>query len=518
MFKEDPMLAHRLRHASCRWITSSATLLSLLVVAHPGYGQKCCPPALTVPPCPQPTAPAQPPDTTTPRPETPTPAPEPALSPEAFAATDGGETFAGYAPNVIGDLLNSSRSISFSAVRTGSNINLTGDFGTTAISPNIADNNSPMPRDRIAFRYNHYNDSQTVTGFSETGGMAFPASQTYSVDQYTFTIEKAFLNGWMSFQFDLPFASGLSTNNVWSAGKVTGFTGATDAGGRPIFTGVDTPQNTLGKYASQFGNIELIWKSKLIDRRNWLISGGAALTIPTAPNTNLQVIDFGGNPTSLNSVQRVRNFFVDNNTWVATPFLAGLWRPTPRWFNQGFFSIEFPLNDNQVRFNEYAAVGGFSGTPGINPQAPFNFQTSIAEQPLLHLDYSTGFWLVRDSDRKWLTGFAPLAELHYTDTIRGANVVTLPSDGSNVVLAPGTAPVPAAPPQIGNLTNRVNYLDATMGCTFVLADRATLSVGCALPLLTGTNRAFDWEAQVLVNWYFGAGSPRMAGFTPSLAR
>ena len=100
-------MVFRLMKRAARWVVPSASavlMLSLVPSAFGQFGKAPCPP----PPCPYPsTAPVPSTTPTTPAtPETPTPpAPTeaPAADPLAFGATGGGESFAGGAPNVIGD-------------------------------------------------------------------------------------------------------------------------------------------------------------------------------------------------------------------------------------------------------------------------------------------------------------------------------------------------------------------------------------------------------------------------------
>src|SRR5229473_763768 len=103
----------------------------------------------------------------------------------------------------------------------------------------------------------------------------------------------------------------------------------------------------------------------------------------------------------------------------------------------------------------------------------------------MHVDLGTGFWLVRNPEARWLTGIAPTLELHYTTTLDNADIHTFSRDGflksthsfaelANAVAAVRT-PADAnnvvntfgeRPPTVGNLRNRVDILDLTVGTTF----------------------------------------------------
>jgi hypothetical protein len=56
---------------------------------------------------------------------------------------------------------------------------------------------------------------------------------------------------------------------------------------------------------------------------------------------------------------------------------------------------------------------------------------------------------------------------------------------------------------VGNQRNRVDILDLTVGNTIEIAQQATIGTGFVFPLRTGSNRTFDWEFQLLLNYYFG---------------
>jgi hypothetical protein len=126
----------------------------------------------------------------------------------------------------------------------------------------------------------------------------------------------------------------------------------------------------------------------------------------------------------------------------------------------------------------------------------------LDEQYLMHLDVGVGYWLLRDPCRRWLTGFAPTAELHYTMTLNDADLVTLPRDPARVLLPGPAVGVPPAP-TIGNRNDRIDILDVTLGGTFLLGERATLATGVAFPLKSSDDRTFDWELQIQFNYYFG---------------
>jgi len=505
----------------------------------------CVPPAAPLPPTTAPpptTPPTTPPETTTPpttppettppgtTPETPpatTPEAEPSISPERTGAGSPG-TLALSAPNMLGDLLNGSRSIHFQLLRAAGNVNVISPGGTTIINPGVAENNSPIPADRFYYRYNYFNDALSFTGFSNptfsTAGVfnASAATKFYNVNQHTFGFEKTFFGDDFSVEMRVPFATGLASSNIFSSGTITGPLPGTDTGlpgGNPLFGVTPTPQNTLGHEATEFGDLSVILKALVYESPCLAISGGLGVGIPTAPDTKLLVVDYSSiAQSSVASGQRARNFNIQNNIVGLSPYLAFLARPTCRFFFQGFWQMDIPVGSNTITYSDVQTLGvfGTGGRPdleaalasGASRLPPFTVQRDIDEQTLMHFDFGAGFWLVQNPCAAWITGIVPTVELHYTTTLDNAQIVNLPGDASALMFAnplqPATSPlVPEAPPRVGNLRNRVDILDLTLGATVFLGDRTTLATGVAFPLKGVDNRTFDWEFQLQLNFYFG---------------
>lgn len=484
-------------------------------------------PATPTTPAPQPGQPTQPAQPTQPEePQTaPTTMPEPSLGAEQ-ASAGGAATFA--APNMIGHLLMATRSVNFRYNRAAGPINVANNGSTTVVNPAVADNNSPIPRDRFGFRYNHFDNAQQVTGFGPAVfgpdgiGTAFAQTRDYNLDSYTFQLEKTFLDRMASVELRIPFSTGLAPDLDLSAGSITG--PALGPDGQPIITGngpafnvMSTPGQTLGSDATQFGNMSVILKGLAYCSQPLAITGGLAVGIPTGPGTTVDIVDYSGGTTQGNaSVQRHRRIDVDNETWSLSPFVAFLSTPTERFFTQGFAQLDIPLNPSSIEYAEGITRGTVFPLPPVLARyptltPPFAVGSSITDQPLLQLDWGFGYWLLRDESRTWLTGIAPSFELHYTTTLRNASVVTLPGDPFLQIdpANPGRL-VQEEPPQVGNLRNRMDILDATVATTFLLGDRATLATGVSLPLRGSENRTFDWEYHLQLNYYFGGVGRRFA--------
>jgi hypothetical protein len=302
-------------------------------------------------------------------------------------------------------------------------------------------------------------------------------------------------------------------------------TGAPVAGFNAIAV-TPTPQNTFGSYEMELGNITLIMKGLFYNDTDAgvYLSGGLSVTAPTARDETVHITDYLGF-TQFNNVdtQRVRDIHVHNQTWGLSPFLAGLYAPNDRFFAQSFLQFDLPLNDSRADFTEtiprfvnpsipFVKLSDDPRANVINP--PYTESRKVREQILMHMDLGAGYWLLRDPSRRWLTGFAPTAEIHYSTTLNNAglgifspdpSVVAMPTGMRNAMGVPITTNTfPPTGPVVGNLRNRLDIVNLTLGGTFVLAERATLATAVALPLRQGDNRTFDWEFQVQFNYFFGA--------------
>jgi hypothetical protein len=462
---------------------------------------------------------------------------------EEFAGerTGAGDTGMGALapPNMIGNLLMAGRSVSFAYNSGAAKIFATGS--TNIINPAVAENNSPLPQDRAGFRYNHFTNALSVTGVSNLPPMADPltglttvptALKTYDVEQYTFSLEKTFLDRRASVEVRIPFQTTLSSDLNLSTARIRGvIQGASLFPGPqfPFFDAVGTPEDTLGSQRNELGNLSVILKGLLYQTPSLALSAGLSVEVPTANNTRVRVTDLiGPVEVPVTTIQRVREFDVKNETWAASPFLAALYTPCDRFFAQGFWQFDIPTNTSRVNYSETVPALLF-GQFGADPTRgilvpPFATSAHLREQALMHIDLGTGFWVVRDPEARWLNGLAPTAELHYTTTLNSADLIQLPGDSTAVPTRTFTdlvtkVTVPAGlraedPPTVGNRRNHVDILDVTLGTTLLLGNRATLATAFSAPLRGTSDRTYDWEFHVQLNYYFG-GPGRRGTFAPT---
>ncbi len=451
---------------------------------------------------------------------------EPNLDPGQFGGDTGGQTAALGAANMMGDLLYGTRSISFFYSRGPAGISPINVGSTTVVNSTIAENNSPIPQDRAYFRFNYFNNSQSVTGLADTPNSAFlpSASRSFDAEFYTFGFEKTFLCDRASVELRVPFATSLGSKQNLIPGVISGpGTGAPDLNGNPPLATQTIPGGSLGTDATEFGNISLIFKGLAYKSEQWAFGGGLGVDLPTAPDTSYRIVDFGAATpvgSTVNS-ERLRTLDIGNDTVNLAPFVTALWTPSDKFFLQGFSQLDVPVGTSGIRYHvEKTGIFGPGAGPNSLTQAiaagqsalpPFNQSASITDQTLLHVDLGMGYWFRRDPC-DLITAIAPTLELHYTTTLCNAQIVQLKGDGSSLINNPAISniatrlsspEVPEPGPQVGNLANRLDLLDLTVGWTMLIGDRITVANGFAFPLRNADNRTFDWEYQLQINYYFG---------------
>lgn len=471
-----------------------------------------CPPVLdlTVPDATKPADPTQ-------------PSAIPTLPAEQAVASVG-ESFAG-APNMIGDLLGAGNSISFFYERSQGAVFIFGTGSTSIINPKVSENNSPVPQDRVSFKYNFFENALHITGDSgilvpapdlglrtTTIGQQLPRFRSLLVNRdfdeqdFTFSFEKTFFDRQASVELRIPFGRTLSRDLDLKAASVVGTGRDQDGDTQNALITNPSPMNTLGNTGNELGNVSLIFKGLLYQNQTLAVSSGFSLNIPTARANHVKVTDFLGDDFDNSvEVERQREFTVFNETWALSPFAAVIVQPTRRSFIQSFLQFDIPLNKSTILYSE---------TPLINREPfeilfdPLSTSDRIREQSLMKLDLSFGYWLINRPNAAWLTGIAPTLELHYTTTLNNADIRTLPIAPKSVPdsnFTNGLRPITAleTPPQVGNLNNRLDVLNLTLGTTFEIANRATIATGFVIPLKGGSDRTFDFEFQLQLNWRFG---------------
>ena len=199
---------------------------------------------------------------------------------------------------------------SFNGFSTES-MNTEGSVVTIAGGANrfkVAENVSPIPRDRVFFNYNHFHNA--IRDFN---------GPNQSLDRFTFGLEKTMFDRLASVELRLPIASGLDSRQD-----------------------IDSP--VAG--GTMLGNLGLAMKVNLLSGTDWIISGGSTLTIPTGDDYELRF----GNEEGLH---------VSNDAVHLAPFLGWLTLVGEDNFIQGFVQADFDLNGNDVRTSYRGYEGVF---------------------------------------------------------------------------------------------------------------------------------------------------------------
>ncbi len=366
-------------------------------------------------------------------------------------------------------------------------------------------------------------------------------TRKYDIHQYTIGWEQTFLNDNASLEVRIPFS-----NSIDSSLDLTGTQFIDDGFSRFLLADASNP-NTLGGTDFELRDLQLIAKGLLYTRPKYAVSAGLGLTIPTADDVSLSIVDafqdpfdpaadndFGrtdGREGNLADVIRTRSVDVENESVGLAPFLAIAAAPTDRLFFNGFVQVDVPVNQDsvnitQTNFNRNVA-GGSRGTAGRDIITQSSVSGKLRDQALLNLDVGGGYWLYRDPSNRGLTGLASLFELHYTTTLQDADILESQSflqsgderraiavapqrDPVTGITIPDRSPALEAPLRIGNTENRLDILNATIGGVAVINEQATLAIGAGMPLRTdGGDKLFDVEVQAQFNLFFdrlGAGA------------
>jgi hypothetical protein len=231
-----------------------------------------------------------------------------------------------------------------------------GDFVGPLANPmtdlKVGEGESPRPLDRVFYRFNFYSNL-------EPGRYQSVTTPYKRVNLFinTFGFEKTF-GEWVSLGVRMPF------NSIEALSRGTFYVRNPIPGGPPIARPAPPDYNS-----TIFGNINSIVKFKLLEDqgRGFLLSGGAALSFPTASN---QSIDPGPSTAA-----------------IFQPFLGYIWT-RERFFFQGFTSMTLPL---------------------VTVQSMILFQ-----------DLGIGIWAYRnEGSGAFLTGFAPTFEMHLNVPLQG---------------------------------------------------------------------------------------------------
>jgi hypothetical protein len=347
------------------------------------------------------------------------------------------------APNMFGDLPTSqavifNRGVDGQGKLVVSNFELPTGGGGSRIGK-IAENDSPIPQDRVFFNYNHFHNVFELSEQS-VAPPGPPVSRSQSIDRYTIGFEKTFFDGWSSVEVRMP-----------------------------IIGTFDTQLDTIGVSGTgNAGNLTVVLKGLLGMTETVGVGAGVAITTPTGSDVIARIGD--------------TNIRFQNEATHLLPYIGFLWSPgDPQWgWGSGWFFSGFA----QIDLNTVGSSVEVLGPNGL----PATELGLLNEQNLGFLDIAAGYWLYRDPDAPRLTGLAVITELHYTTTLQDADQIAGTVNGGPFV--------------INRLGNRFDVLNGTVGIQALLFDRSSLRVAGVFPIGDDERRLFDSEVQVQFNRRF----------------
>jgi hypothetical protein len=252
----------------------------------------------------------------------------------------------------------------------------------------MAENNSPIPRNRLIFGHNFFND---VTGFGD-------------VRRYNMGFETTNASETASIDVRFPFASTIDSDFI---------------------------ANGLNGSNTEFGNISVAGKMILHQDANFLLTGGVGFNIPTADDLYVRLED---GTTVLHA---------QNDSLHVMPFLGGLWTGHDRIFVQGFLQVDIDTNGNDIyaydgaglaragRLQDSTLIYGDIAVGYVAYQDNNSQITSIV--PVAELHYASS---VQDAD-EITTGnvniFSDAKRLDILNLTLGTHIYF----GDNIVVTPG---------------------------------------------------------------------------------
>ncbi len=305
----------------------------------------------------------------------------------------------------------------------------------------ISENNSPIPTDRFLFNYNHFENALLDID-----------NNSRNLDRFTFGVEKTFRDGLWSVDLRAPFAVGYNATQSLMEGASLSDT--------------------------EFGDVSLAVKRLLIQRERLKVAAGLGVIFPTGKDW--KIVDGLGTQV-----------LVENEAVHFQPFVGALFEPNDRLFFLAFSQVDFDGHGNTV----HQRIGGTS----FDQLVPIGV---YQEQSLLFLDFTAGFWLYQNPCACWITGIAPVVEVHYSTSIQDTDFAVGPL-GTIVSEDVGFGQeTPPGAQQRGAPGGRRDVLNLTGGLHFQMGTNSMLTVAGVAPLRNGSDREFDAEFMVQFNRRF----------------
>ena len=228
----------------------------------------------------------------------------------------------------------------------------------------VAEQSSPIPRDRLLLNYGWFRDAPGPGGPSD-------------IQRVVPGFEKTFNEGFSSVEMRMPFAYTFSSNQPLNgAGQV------------------------IGSNDYELGNLNLSLKQLLVGTERFGWSAGVALELPTADDLVFSNL--------LYKVTRV------SESVNLSPYTGFLWAPNDQIFFQSIGQISFDTNGELLYVEDRFTGGRAAGV--------------LQDPTTLYVDSQAGVWLYRNLRTKRaseLSGVAGIVELHFNQTLQGTDALDL---------------------------------------------------------------------------------------------
>jgi hypothetical protein len=341
---------------------------------------------------------------------------------------------------------------------------------------NVAEANTPLPIDRLYYSYRHFANA--------TPTRVFQYSEDFDVDRHTLAGERTFFNQMMSMEIRLPIEYRLASQVGTYA--------------------VNPFDQTVALPA--LGNVSMIFKALLVERRNFAMSVGLGVTLPTARDVTYdatidEFITFQEDPFLARYAIQLSSIATNETVYLA-PFSAWIYQPNPRFFHQGFLQVETPANNSFFVIDGGGLVSfdtNLSGTVSNNfPEVgdtQYGFITpfpvafaKLQPQTLLRLNLGWGYVLSENVRAPWIQKLTGLFEVHWTSTLNDATFGQV-----NLITIAGSSLTGFDTITVGNRNNRVDIVNLTTGITANMG-RWVMTHGVSAPLdRCECSRGFDFE-------------------------
>lgn len=282
----------------------------------------------------------------------------------------------------------------------------------------FAEGGTVLPQDRIFFRHNYLS------------GVRYSDSRM-ELNRFVFGFERAMLDGLFSLEMRAPFATDAAD--------------ASTLDGTMLINGEHT----------RFGNLTFNLKTLLIEWKNFALSGGLGIGLPSAQDVTVQYAD--GTPL----------LRVANESVRLQPFIGALFSPSERWTIQSVAQFDTAANGNTVFINS-------NGT-GLNEIG------RVTDSSNLFLDLAANYWLYRSNDARGLTGIIPTLEIHHNVALQDEDVLS------------------AGPFQLANGNAATSLTNLVVGNTLEFGGRTNATVAYTTPIGGGSGRQFQNGLQLFLS-------------------